>query len=91
MNILSSVFLSSKIMINLKVITKKIFSKILLQICCFIIYSKRKKKWMGTIPGTLSVYSPHFFTSGTCVFNEQGWWTLTYPNLSPSLVTKLSL
>ncbi|KAK5638484.1 hypothetical protein RI129_012779 [Pyrocoelia pectoralis] len=52
---------------------------------------KRKKKWMGTISGTLSHYSPHFFKSGTTLFNEQGWWTLTYPKLSPAQIVSLNI
>ncbi|KAK4878550.1 hypothetical protein RN001_011056 [Aquatica leii] len=51
---------------------------------------KRKKKWMGTVSGTLSHYSPHFFKSGTAVFNEQGWWTLTYPKLAPNVIVQLN-
>lgn len=56
-----------------------------------LIFSKPTKKWGGTIPGVLSTYSPHFFTSGTSVFNEPGWWTLTYPNLTPEAQSKLSI
>ncbi|XP_031357995.1 cysteine-rich protein 2-binding protein isoform X2 [Photinus pyralis] len=52
---------------------------------------KRKKKWMGTISGTLSHYSPHFFKSGTTLFNEQGWWTLTYPRLTPAQIVQLNV
>ncbi|KAI4468770.1 cysteine and glycine-rich protein 2 binding protein [Holotrichia oblita] len=51
---------------------------------------KRKKKWMGTISGTLSHYNPHIFLSGTLLFNDQGWWTLTYPKLPPSITMKLN-
>ncbi|KAF2884371.1 hypothetical protein ILUMI_21820 [Ignelater luminosus] len=51
---------------------------------------KRKKKWTGTVSGTLSHYSPQFFKSGTAIFNEQGWWTLTYPTLSPNIIVQLN-
>lgn len=43
---------------------------------------KRKKKWTGTISGTLSHNTPTLFTSGFTVFNEAGWWKLS-KNMSP--------
>lgn len=55
-----------------------------------IVASKRKKKWMGTIAGTLSTSSPHFFRSGTSVFTEQGWWTLSYSKLTPNGIFQIS-
>ncbi|KAF5303333.1 hypothetical protein FQA39_LY10072 [Lamprigera yunnana] len=51
---------------------------------------KRKKQWTGTVSGTLSHYSPHYFKSGTSIFNEQGWWTLTYPKLTPFVIVQLN-
>ncbi|KRT84653.1 hypothetical protein AMK59_2269 [Oryctes borbonicus] len=45
---------------------------------------------MGTISGTLSHYNPHIFLSGTLLFNDQGWWTLTYPKLPPNVTMKLN-
>ncbi|XP_017785096.1 PREDICTED: cysteine-rich protein 2-binding protein [Nicrophorus vespilloides] len=51
---------------------------------------KRKKKWIGTVSGTLSHYSPHFFHSGTAIFGEQGWWTLTFPKLTPNTIMKIN-
>lgn len=44
---------------------------------------------MGTISGVLSTFSPHFFTSGTNIFQEQGWWKLTYPKLTPNVTFQL--
>lgn len=61
-----------------------------LQILVWKCFSKRKKKWMGTIAGSLSTNSPSFFQSGTSVFNEQGWWTLTFPRLSPNVLFQAS-
>lgn len=46
---------------------------------------------MGTIAGTLSTYSPHFFRSGTSVFTEQGWWALSFPKLTPNTIFQLSM
>lgn len=43
---------------------------------------KKKKKWIGTISGTLSHNTPVMFMSGFSVFNEQGWWKLTH-NMNP--------
>lgn len=54
---------------------------------------KKKKKWMGTIAGTLSHFNGYIFLSGTAIFNEPAWWTLTHPKLSPqgiSLTCKYS-
>ncbi|XP_044726737.1 cysteine-rich protein 2-binding protein [Chrysoperla carnea] len=50
---------------------------------------KRKKNWIGTVSGTLSIYSPLFFTSGTEILGEGGWWKLTYPNLCPEIIVQL--
>lgn len=38
---------------------------------------EKKKKWTGTISGTLSHNSPSMFTSGFETFKENGWWKLT--------------
>lgn len=43
---------------------------------------KRKKKWTGTISGTLSHNTPTLFTPGINVFKEAGWWKLSR-NLNP--------
>lgn len=43
---------------------------------------KKKKKWIGTISGTLSHNTPVMFLSGFNVFSEQGWWKLTH-NMNP--------
>lgn len=43
---------------------------------------KKKKKWIGTISGTLSHNTPVMFVSGFNVFNEQGWWKLAH-NMNP--------
>lgn len=43
---------------------------------------KKKKKWTGTISGTLSHNNPVMFTSGFHLFNESGWWKLTH-NYTP--------
>lgn len=50
---------------------------------------KQKRNWMGTISGLLSVNSSTFFTRCR-TFTEQGWWTLTYPKLTPHVQVKLS-
>ncbi|CAG9853603.1 unnamed protein product [Phyllotreta striolata] len=47
---------------------------------------KKKKKWMGTIAGTLSHFNKYIFLSGISVFNEPAFWTLMYPKLSPLTV-----
>ncbi|VEN35102.1 unnamed protein product [Callosobruchus maculatus] len=51
--------------------------------------TKMKKKWRGTIAGTLSHFSPFIFVSGTSIFNEPAWWTLKYTSLSPYVITQL--
>lgn len=45
---------------------------------------------MGTIAGALSTYSPNFFRSGTSLFTDQGWWTLSYPKLTPNAIFQIS-
>lgn len=50
---------------------------------------KKKKKWTGTIAGTLSHFSSYIFLSGTSTFNEPAWWTLMYPKLSPLATSHL--
>ncbi|XP_018574552.1 cysteine-rich protein 2-binding protein isoform X2 [Anoplophora glabripennis] len=50
---------------------------------------KKKKKWTGTIAGTLSHFSSYIFLSGTSTFNEPAWWTLMYPKLSPLVTSHL--
>ncbi|KAG8223989.1 hypothetical protein J437_LFUL012092, partial [Ladona fulva] len=44
---------------------------------------KKKKTWIGTVSGTLSHYSPHFFLSGQKILNESGWWKLSH-SLTPA-------
>lgn len=39
---------------------------------------KKKKKWTGTISGTLSHNSPVMFTAGHNSFKDTGWWKLTH-------------
>nr|XP_022913909.1 cysteine-rich protein 2-binding protein [Onthophagus taurus] len=51
---------------------------------------KRKKKWMGTVAGALSHNSPLIFSSGTSAVNDQGWWTLTYPQLLPKIIVDIN-
>lgn len=48
---------------------------------------KKKKKWMGTIAGTLSHFSGYIFLSGTSVINEPAWWTLARPKLTPYAIS----
>ncbi|XP_050506057.1 cysteine-rich protein 2-binding protein [Diabrotica virgifera virgifera] len=48
---------------------------------------KRKKKWMGTIAGTLSHFNRYIFLSGITVFNEPAFWALMYPKISPLTVS----
>lgn len=55
----------------------------------FCIFSKKKKKWMGTVAGTLSHFSSYLFLSGTPVIHEPAWWTLTYPKLSPLAISNI--
>ena len=43
---------------------------------------KRKKKWTGTISGSLSTNAPAMFTSGLELLKDTGWWKLTY-NYNP--------
>ncbi|KYB26599.1 Cysteine-rich protein 2-binding protein-like Protein [Tribolium castaneum] len=50
---------------------------------------KKKKKWVGTVAGTLSHFSTYFFKSGTSVVNEPAWWALTYPKLTPNVISNL--
>lgn len=50
--------------------------------------TKRRKKWIGSVTGTLSHNSPEFFQSGQELFHETGWWKLTY-NQSPKFYSKL--
>ncbi|XP_063908041.1 cysteine-rich protein 2-binding protein [Zophobas morio] len=50
---------------------------------------KKKKKWVGTVAGTLSHFSTYFFKSGTSVMNEPAWWALTYPKLTPNVISNL--
>ncbi|KAJ8952847.1 hypothetical protein NQ314_007453 [Rhamnusium bicolor] len=50
---------------------------------------KKKKKWTGTVAGTLSHFGSYIFLSGTSTFNEPAWWTLMYPKLSPSVISNL--
>ncbi|KAJ8957659.1 hypothetical protein NQ318_017551 [Aromia moschata] len=51
--------------------------------------TKKKKKWTGTIAGTLSHFGSYIFLSGISTFNEPAWWTLMYPKLSPFAVSNL--
>nr|CAH7742283.1 unnamed protein product [Callosobruchus chinensis] len=51
--------------------------------------TKMKKKWRGTIAGTLSHFSPFIFVSGTSIFKEPAWWTLKYTSLSPYVISQL--
>ncbi|KAJ6634465.1 Cysteine-rich protein 2-binding protein [Pseudolycoriella hygida] len=39
---------------------------------------KQRKKWTGTISGSLSNNAPILFTSGYETFQDSGWWKLTY-------------
>ncbi|CAH1116787.1 unnamed protein product [Phaedon cochleariae] len=50
---------------------------------------KRKKKWTGTIAGTLSHFSNYIFLSGTSVVNETAFWTLMYPKLTPFAISSI--
>ncbi|XP_019869949.1 cysteine-rich protein 2-binding protein isoform X2 [Aethina tumida] len=51
---------------------------------------KKKKKWTGTIAGTLSHFSSFgIFLSGSLVFNEPAWWTINYPKLSPIVLSNI--
>ncbi|CAH0550288.1 unnamed protein product [Brassicogethes aeneus] len=51
---------------------------------------KKRKKWMGTVAGTLSHFGNiGIFLSGTAVFNEAAWWTLAYPKLTPIVTSNL--
>jgi hypothetical protein len=52
-------------------------------------FSKKKKKWVGTVAGTLSHFSTYFFKSGTSVVNEPAWWALTYPKLTPNVISNI--
>ncbi|XP_018325109.1 cysteine-rich protein 2-binding protein [Agrilus planipennis] len=53
-------------------------------------YFRQRRKWWGTVSGSLSHYSPYFFKSGTILFNEPGWWTLTFPKLTPNVIVQLN-
>lgn len=48
---------------------------------------KKKKKWMGTIAGTLSHFNRYIFLSGISVFNEPAFWALMYPKISPLAIS----
>lgn len=50
--------------------------------------TKRRKKWIGSVSGALSHNSPEFFQSGQELFQESGWWKLTY-NQTPKFYSKL--
>ncbi|XP_055917414.1 cysteine-rich protein 2-binding protein [Eupeodes corollae] len=50
--------------------------------------TKRRKKWIGSVSGALSHNSPEFFQSGQELFQESGWWKLTY-NQTPKFYMKL--
>ncbi|XP_022230626.2 cysteine-rich protein 2-binding protein [Drosophila obscura] len=45
--------------------------------------TRRRKKWTGSVSGTLSHNSPKYFMSGMEQFNETGWWKLAKPNQTP--------
>ncbi|XP_034666089.1 cysteine-rich protein 2-binding protein [Drosophila subobscura] len=45
--------------------------------------ARRRKKWTGSVSGTLSHNSPKYFMSGMEQFNETGWWKLAQPNQTP--------
>ena len=55
----------------------------------FIFFSRRRKKWLGSVSGALSHNSPEFFLSGQEVFNETGWWKLTHSNKTPKEIYTL--
>ncbi|XP_057661733.1 cysteine-rich protein 2-binding protein isoform X1 [Diorhabda carinulata] len=48
---------------------------------------KKKKKWMGTIAGTLSHFNRYIFLSGISVFNEPAFWALMYPKITPFAIS----
>lgn len=50
---------------------------------------KKKKKWTGTIAGTLSHFNKYIFLSGITVFNEPAFWTLMYPKISPLTISSV--
>ncbi|XP_032528756.2 cysteine-rich protein 2-binding protein [Danaus plexippus] len=48
----------------------------------------RKKNWIGTISGALSVYSNTFFRSGSVALGESGWWKLMH-GFSPAVAAHI--
>ncbi|XP_049828609.1 cysteine-rich protein 2-binding protein-like isoform X1 [Schistocerca gregaria] len=53
-------------------------------------YLPRKKNWYGTVSGTLSHFSPEFFSSGSEELKEPGWWRLTH-SLEPYFIMDIYL
>ncbi|XP_026844401.1 cysteine-rich protein 2-binding protein [Drosophila persimilis] len=45
--------------------------------------ARRRKKWTGSVSGTLSHNSPKYFISAMEQFNETGWWKLAKSNQTP--------
>ncbi|XP_074027287.1 cysteine-rich protein 2-binding protein isoform X1 [Leptinotarsa decemlineata] len=48
---------------------------------------KKKKKWTGTVAGTLSHFSKYIFVSGNAVLNKPAVWALMYPKLTPLAIS----
>ncbi|KAG5890847.1 hypothetical protein JTB14_016280 [Gonioctena quinquepunctata] len=55
----------------------------------FSLEAKKKKKWTGTIAGSLSHFSNYIFLSGTSLFNKPAFWTLMYPKLTPFAISSI--
>ncbi|KAF5281851.1 hypothetical protein FQR65_LT14495 [Abscondita terminalis] len=53
-------------------------------------FVRDKMPWLQAILLVLYHMQPALFQIGTALFNEQGWWTLTYPKLTPNIIVQLN-